>query len=216
MSSTARPLTNTPADLLAYQSELVRTGDYLPLGRVNKIAIGPARDYEAPPEDAFIAKFGRMIDFRGSFLPIAHSRGQDMILITKPLIHPQWGVAGLPDVPHPDFKADPYTKEEAMMVVERDPKKDRAPMIPQRLIDRANQAEGRPAVLEGTDFLIFQPVLCITYKPEFDNKVLGTLWKIACGPDRSGIYPVLLVDHRTGEAHFFGGTYLIVKAFGEQ
>jgi hypothetical protein len=215
LETPSRPVQNTPADLLSYQRDLVRTGDFIPRGRINKIALGPSADYVPPEGDPLIDKYGRLIDFGQNFLPIGQSRDETLVLITKPWIHPDWGIAGLPDRPHPAWTPPNFTRDEITLAKPTDYKKRTAPMVPQRLFDRANQESGRPAVLEGTDFVVFQPVLCITFQPEFEGKILGTIWKIACAPDRSGMYPVLLVDHKTGEAHFYGGQYLIVKPTGE-
>ena len=104
-------LSMTPADILKYQSDLVRTGKCLPLGRMVKIAIGPAAGYVPPQADPFIRKFGRLIDLRDRFLPIAQSLEKTMILVTAPLRDRNNRVQ-LPDVPDPDWTPAPSTKEE--------------------------------------------------------------------------------------------------------
>lgn len=244
-------MTGTPADLIAYQNELVRTKNYTSLGRMNKIAIGPSADWNPPTvgQDPFIDRFGRLIDLRSRFLPIAMSPDKSILLITAPLLAKTKDagelVVGLPDVPDPSWKPGAWTPEESgyradgtplnpkypgqpagwtppkvgevrpRIEVNRDPAKDIAPMLAQRLEDRAERPQGRLGVLEGTNFLVFQPVLRIAYQPEVivDGKpqLQAAMWTIECGFDRAtNTGACLLVDPRTGEAHFFGGTYDIV------
>jgi len=214
-------LTSTPADELKYQNELVRTGNYLPLGRMRMISIEP--NANCPPLstwDPVMKKWGRLIQFRDQVLPIAQSRDRSMILITAPLLNAQGRVA-LPDVPVPDWTAPPPTKEEIEGREVKDPSTGKihrepvqrknvdAPMIPQSLRDRAD------GFVEGTYIYHFSPVTRIMFQPEFDNQMLGTFWKIICTPRFDGTQVTFLVDKKTGEAHFFGGCYEIVRAAGE-
>lgn len=248
MSTRSNTLTGTPADLLAYQNELVRTKNYTSLGRMNKIIIGPSNDWAPPPvgQDPFIDKFGRDIDLRSRMIPIAMSPDRSILLVTAPFMAKsrETGefLVGLPDVPAPDWKAPAWTAEETgyrtdgsplnkdfpgqpegwtpkhgRSGVSRDAAKDIAPMLPQRLEDRAERPGGRLGVLEGTNFLVFQPVLQIVYQPEVitDGKpqLQAALWMIMCLADTAEVparHPALLVDPRTGEAHFFGGRYDII------
>jgi hypothetical protein len=224
MSRTAT-LTGTPADLIGYQSELVRTKNCLPLGRMNKIAIGPSADWTPNLADPFIAKFGRLIDLRNRFLPIASSPDRSMLLITAPLlvrsIETNAVAVGLPDVPDPTGRAVPWSDDEVCGRVDRDPAKDRPRMIPQRLEDRAECPNGRLGTLEGTNFLVFQPVLRIVYQPEIMedgvSKLQAAMWTINCIDefggllvDEAGRSACLIIDPKTGEAHFIGGQYNIV------
>jgi hypothetical protein len=211
-----RPITGTSIDLLQYQNDLVRTQSYVPRGRIHKIAIGPSSQWRPRSEDPFIKKFGRLIDFRGPFLPVAEAP-DGSALITAPLWKHEWGV-GLPDVPDPAWAPPSYTPEEVTMKVARDPAKDRARSVKQLLEDRCEQDDsGNPVLLENTNFLVFQPVLTITYQPELQGRVLPVIWKIGCMPDRGGMWPVLLVDYKTGEAHLYAGRYEFgIKAIGER
>lgn len=218
-------LTMTPADILKYQSELVRTGKGLPLGRMIKIAIGPSDDFRQTPADGFIKKYGRLIDLRDRFLPIAQSADRTMILVTAPL-RGRDGRVGLPDVPDPEWVAPPRSKEE-MEGVERvhngrkyrispgdkdpytgqivpgvDVSRYKARMLPQLLRDRTD------VMLEGTNFLIFAPVVHIAFQPELGGELAGTVWTIDCLPNPADrTLMTLLVDERTGETHFFGGLF---------
>jgi len=204
--------TQTPADLVAYQRELVRTGNYLNLGRMQKIAVGPSADY-APPDDPIIRKYGRLIDLRDRPVRIGQSRDGGQILIAGQLTDRQGRVA-LPDLPDPEFKPKPWTPDEIAQKVKRDPAKDQPPMIVQRLTDRCEQAGGQPAALEGTNFLIFQPVLRATFQPELGGQLAGTAWLIEFSPSYQQ-HTALLVDHKTGEMFFLYGRPEISSAAGE-
>lgn len=222
----APTLTITPAGLIEYQRELVRTGKTIPLGRMQKIAIGPSRDYTPPPDDPYIQRYGRMIELRDRFLPIAQSPDRSLVLVTAPLLDRQ-GQVRLPDLPDPDWKPPAPTLEEIEGREERDPKTgkmrrvlvERAaaaqPMLAQRLTDRCEIAGGQPAVLEGTNFLVFQPVLRVAFQPEIENRLLGTAWTMEFFPDAEGKHCAFLVDAKNGECHFLFGRYDIFTPAGE-
>lgn len=226
-----RSLTMTPADILKYQEEQVRTGNCLPLGRMQKIAIGPAAGFVPPPNDPVIAKFGRLIELRDRFLPIAFSMDRSMVLCTAPLVDRNNRVC-LPDVPDPNWLPRARTNEEIQgrtvkeggpehtewMKINRPGARPPAPtgreislpveitndvvrMVPQRLEDRTNE------ILEGTNFLVFSPVEKITFQPEIEGRLQGTAWWIDCKPEPNGTRTAFLVDRATGQAHFFGGLY---------
>ena len=211
-------LTMSPVDILKYQNELVRTGNYFPIGRMQKIAIAPAAGWKPRPEDPVMRLWGRMIELRDSFLPIAHSPDRSMILITATQLDKQGRVA-LPDLPDPEWTPPPPTREEIEGVKKinpetgmeytefpkRYPKRYTPRLVKQSLFDRA---EG---YLTGTNFLVFSPVVNITFQPESDGRLLGDTWLIAAkfnGADNT--HPTLLVDRATGETHFFGGVYQIM------
>jgi hypothetical protein len=209
--------TTSAADILKYQNQLVRTQDVEPLGRMQKIAIGPVAGYIPPPGDALIAKFGRIIELRDRVLPIAQSRDRSMIVVMAPMVLAD-GRVGLPDLPDPQWTPPAPTKEEIEGIEIIDEKTGRkirkfpetsarqnVRMLPQRLEDRA---ESR---LQGTNFLVFSPVLRITFQPEINKRMIGDAWLIECkynNADRT--HMTLLVDERTGETHFFGGAYEIL------
>jgi hypothetical protein len=216
-----KSLTMTPKDILAYQCELVRTSNYLPLGRMQKIAIGPSGDYTPPAGDLYIQKYGRLIDLRNSFLPIAHSPDKSMILVTAPLLDRD-GYVALPDLPDPSWIPAPPSKEEiegrevidtANGTKRRESYTDfdrvKPRMIPQRLEDRTSIR------LEGSNFLVFAPVERITFQPEIDNRTVGTAWWIDCKANPADkTMATLLVDQKTGQVHFFGGRYSIEAPSG--
>jgi|HubBroStandDraft_6_1064221.scaffolds.fasta_scaffold235765_2 hypothetical protein len=229
-----KTLTMTPADLFKYQNELVRTGKFLPLGRMRTIAVGPCDTYTPPPNDPIISGYGpqpqrnargRMLDFSGQWLPIGQAQDKSMILVTSTMIRKD-GYVGLPDLVDPLWRAADFSPEEAAnpdcdadcrkqwdvvkgkrvahVHIQLRGDKDKARLIPQRLEDRTNDR------LQGTNFLVFQPVLRITYQPE-DLKPGGqqgfkpTEWKIEFRPELGGTHAAFLVDPTNGECHFFGG-----------
>jgi hypothetical protein len=248
-------LSMTPADILKYQNDLVRTGQYERLGRLVKISIAPGDGWNPPPNDPFIKKYGRLIDLRDRFLPIAQSLDRSMLLATAPLVDRNNRVQ-LPDVPDPDWTPAGYSTEElanqaqgqeitvaiaeremaaaekagdlravarwraaaenaraghqVRMPIERPIEKDLARMIPQRLEDRTVKK------LEGTNFMVFQPLINVAFQPEINNRLEGTAWTIKFGFNPADqTHPALLVDQRTGETHFFGGLYDIFGPSGE-
>jgi hypothetical protein len=250
-------LSMTPADILKYQNDLVRTGQYERLGRMVKISIAPADGWNPPPRglDPFIDKYGRLIDLRDRFLPIGQSLDRSMLLATAPLMGRDNRVS-LPDGPDPDWTPAGYSGEElanqsqgqeitvaiaereiaaaekagdlraaarwraaaenaraghqVRMPIERAVEKDMARMIPQRLEDRTVKK------LEGTNFMVFQPLINVAFQPEIAGRLEGTAWTIKFGFNPADqTHPALLVDQRTGETHFFGGIYDIFGPSGE-
>jgi hypothetical protein len=216
----------SPADILKFQNDLVRTGNFEPLGKMQKISIGPCAGYVPPANDPIIAKFGRFIELRDQPLPLAQSRDRSMLLIGSPLVNRRTGYVALPDLPDPNWTAplptkeeiegvavlkeivDPATGKKKQIEVREFPKdspRHEVRMIPQRLEDRA---EG---FLEGTDFLVFSPVLGITFQPEIAKRMVGDAWLIDCRHDpATHTHMALLVNRKTGEAHFFGGLFEIM------
>lgn len=229
-----KTLTMSPTDLLDYRDTLVRTGKFLPLGRMRTIAVGPCDTYTPPLNDPIISGWGpqpqrnargRMMDLTGQWLPIGQATdNKDLILCTAPLRRKD-GYVGLPDLVDPTWHAPDFTTEEAenpdcdanclkvwdIKDGERVPHqhvnlrgdKDKPRLIPQRLEDRTNDR------LAGTNFLVFQPCLRITYQPEEikagERNFKPAEWKIEFRPDNSGTYCAFLVDQKTGVCHFFGG-----------
>ncbi len=207
----------TPADILKFQNECVRTGNFEPLGRMQKIAIGPIAGYVPPADDPIIAKFGRFIELRDRPLPLAQARDRSMLLVPALLVASD-GRVTLPDLPDPNWIAPPPSDEEvkgkdvwdqaAQRMVTKfptDSPRAHPKMVPQRLEDRA---EGR---LDGTNFLVFSPVIGITFQPEMNKRLVGDAWLIEGrynGADRT--HMALLVDQKTGEIHFFGGAFEIL------
>lgn len=214
-SGVAAPTSNSDADLIQYQRDLVRTQTCIPLGRALQIAVGPSDNWRPKEKDAYVAKYGRHMILRDNPLPIAQQA--NLLLVTAPLTLMD-GRVGLPDIPDPDWVPPDYTEDEVTRKVIRDPAKNRPPILTQRLTDRCEMMDGQPAVLAGTNFLIFQPVLFVIFQPELNKEMAPEVWTIKFRPTRTAggddRHCAFLVDHRTGEAFFFGGTYEILRPSG--
>lgn len=238
MTTATEQMTGTPADLIQYQNDLVRTGRFEPLGRMMNLSVGDSADYKPPQGDNFLQRFGRFMDFRRCMLPIALSLDNSQLLVTAPLLRaqcpkcqtqfPSGGagahvcpqclqsfaaspVAELPDVPDPLWTPGDWTPEEVQGIVKPDAAKIHAPLFAQRLTDRCEQKNGAPALLERTNFMVFQPVVRIAYQVESKEKMVPAVGLITCTAGAGGMQTAFLVDRTTGEAHFFGGRFVIVK-----
>lgn len=225
----APTLTGTPADLITYQRELVRTKNYFPLGRMKKVVFGLSSNWAPPADDPFIQKFERVIDLRSRWLPLGQSYDRTQLLVPAPLVD-RSGFVGLPDVPDPNWKAEPWTPEERgyrpdgsmitdssgrQVIKPRPTEKDTPRMVPQRLEDRCERPGGRLGYLEGTNFLVFQPVIGIVFQPEKDNQLQAQWWTIETKHDpATSTDMAMLIDPKTGETLFFGGRYDIVANEG--
>jgi hypothetical protein len=208
---TSSPATlSTDADLIQYQRDLVRTQNCFPMGRALKIAIGPSENWRPAEQDAYVRKFGRLLELRGAALPIAQQAGQMLVMAE---LRTADGRVGLPDIPDPDWKPADYTDDEVTGKVKRDRRKDQPAMLTQRLTDRCEMYEGQPAVMQGTNFLIFQPVISVTFQPELNKEMVPEVW-IAQFRPVGGRHCAFMVDHKTGESFFFGGTFEILRPSG--
>src|SRR5258708_18059139 len=180
-------LTMTPADLLKYRDELVRTGKFFPLGRMRTIAVGPCDTYTPPPNDPIISGWGpqpqrnargRMLDFSGQWLPIGQAEDKSMILVTSTMVRAD-GYIGLPDLVDPMWRAADYSPEEAMTpdcdancrkLVDILPSGEKVEHKHVNLRGDKDKPRLIPQRLEdrtndrlaGTNFLVFQPALGIT------------------------------------------------------
>ncbi|TMI88362.1 MAG: hypothetical protein E6H00_13085 [Bacillati bacterium ANGP1] len=208
-------LTGTPADLITYMREKIRTHDYEPMGRISEIAIAPSRHWNPDPGDPLVMKWGRLMRFRNQWLPLAQTFDRTVLLAPAPMMDKS-GRIGLPDLPDPTWRPDPWTEEETAGTAVRPIEKDMARMVPQTLEARADRGpSGGLAKPEGTNFLVFRPVINIVYQPERDRQLVAQMWKIEAGYDpATDTEMTLLVDPSTGETLFYGGRYDIVANEG--
>jgi hypothetical protein len=210
-------LTGTPADLITYMREKIRTHDFEPLGRITEIAIaGDAARWVNPnPADPILSRWGRLMRFRNQPLGLAQTLDRTCLLPIGPIASPS-GALGLPDLPDPRWTPPAWTKEETEGTVERPIEKDQPRMIPQRLEDRADRGpNGGLGRLEGTNFLVFSPVINVTFQAEQDRKLVAQMWQIIGQHDpATQTHLTLLVDAATGEALFYGGRYDILANEG--
>src|SRR5207302_10187547 len=108
--------------------------------------------------------------------------------------------------------------------VSRSPPPPRSPLFPYTTLFRSPQTlearadrgpSGGLAKPEGTNFLVFRPVINIVYQPERDRQLVAQMWKIEAGYDpATDTEMTLLVDPSTGETLFYGGRYDIVANEG--
>ena len=229
--TTATQGTLSAGDLMKLRNDWVRTGKFISLGRIRTIAIGPDSSFRAPANDPYINRRGRMMDLASQFLPIGQPDDKTQVLVTGTLRRADYAV-GLPDLVDPEWHAPSLTQEEVMnpdcssdcaKVWDLVPGKDAAGnpfpgkphvharlrggkdtpiLVPQRLRDRTSEK------LAGSDFLVFKPVLSITYQPEDIKTGKGFMpeeWGIVFSPDFEGKHCTLLVSESTGECHFLFG-----------
>jgi hypothetical protein len=219
--------TITAADILKFQNDCARTGQFMPLGRMQKISIGPNAAWAPRNDDPILQRVGRFIELRDQPLPLAQTIDRSLLIVPAPLLHRVTGRVELPDLPDPNWTPGQPTKEEIEGVEVEEEIKDAtgqvlgrrkirkfpavdnsrriAPMIKQSLEARA---EG---LLEGTNFLIFSPVISITFQPEIEKRLIGDAWVIKCSHDAATRTEMaLLIDRATGEVHFYGGKFEVM------
>lgn len=211
---------DTPADVIQFQGDQIRAGQYDEIGRVWAIVLEAAAG-AAVPTKAVTDSQGVRLDFYGlesvkgrNLLPrIATTKDKRSLLLLDPIVD-QDAKPGLPSIPDPRWKPSTPKPEEICW----DPSKHRkgakapvykpaaAPMIPQKISDRAR------GVLRGTDFLILGPIAQILVRPEG----LATGIILQCGAEirEGGRAMELLVNHKNGQGFFFGGRYQIVVPQG--
>lgn len=122
---------------------------------------------------------GVRLDFMGKGPLLGLSYDQKDLLICSPIFR-------LPDIPDPAWVPKKAGKK--------------APMIAQKLVDRAS------GILTGSTFLVFQPVWQIMYRA-----VGFSAFKLVeCATDEAdGTKVALLIDPASGEAHFYGGRFIL-------
>ena len=166
-------------DRLTVQRDCVRQGKYMPLGRLVCVVLEAARDANTPPRD--ITKvYGVRMDWLSTGPLIGVSLDFHDLLIATPL-------PPLPKIPNPAWV--PSGNGGA-----------KTPYIEQRWEDFAS---GR---LRGTNFLLFQPVAQILYRPANIPafRIIKAETDLADGTKLA-----LLVDPVNGQAHFYGGRFSI-------
>lgn len=211
-------------EILKYQDDLVNSGNYDFLGRCKRIVLEAEKDSRTQPN--FVTqKLGHILEWydlphpKGgmvrTYLPIGQSRDRKMILALEPILKRDFQgrlteQVGLPDMPDPSWKpGQPRNTQEAEEEAERIRKGvipfPIAPMIPQDLNQLTNK------IIQGTDILVFQPVVQVLFQPVINEALQATYWTLLFSFDpASRTWPALLVDRKTGAAHFFGGKYEIV------
>jgi hypothetical protein len=233
MQAVSKPGANASlVDILNYQDALKRAEQYEFLGRM-KILVVEASAGASVPGVAETSRVGVRFDWRNepgrdgtgyveNFIPIAQSLDRQMLLALAPVVRRD-GNVGLPDIPDPAWMPGMPTPEQIAPPMVKDPKRgwivkdtgakfspNSPPMIPQPLEQRGVQ------LIDGTQILVAQPVTQIMFQPEIGGGLAATYWSIVGAFDPATRTDLaFLVDRRTGDAHFFGGRYTIVKPQGE-
>lgn len=236
------PIGAALADILAYQDELVRVGQYEMLGKMKRVVLEAEADARTQAPHV-TGRMGHILEWydqphpRGGtirqYTPIAQSLDRRMILALEPLLRRDLmgrltERVGLPPMPDPKWKPADWTAEEIRgcrldeagnpiengkdasgrpkyIPVERDPAKDTPAWIEQDL----NQLTDK--IVQGTELLVFQPVVQVLFQPELGGTLQATYWTLLCSFDpATRTHPALLVDRKTGTAHFYGGRYEVV------
>lgn len=214
--ATSTMVTNSPADIIAWQAEQVRNRNYELIGHIWKVVL-EASHGAAVPQQRVANVVGTCLDWYGyenvngkNLLPrLAQSRDRGTLLLLDPVKRAD-GKVGLPDIPDPNWVPRKPTKLELQTTVPL----QKAPMIPQHLYEeQSGQPIGRArGQLKGTRYLVFGPVVQILVRPMVDNKLIDEGWFFQCGVDKSnGTHMEMLIDQDTGEAFFFGGQFQIYR-----
>lgn len=187
-------------DILKYQLECVRTGQFEYLGKIKCIVLEAAAGANLPAA-AVTNRVGLRLDFYNEGPALAQTLDRSQLLFVSPIVRAD-GRAGLPDIPDPDWKPPIFTPTQAMIEgKEAYPAAPVAPMIPQRLEERAT------GLLKGTNFLVFEPVAQVLIHPEG----IADYWLIEGRAHQgTGTHLALIVDRVTGQAHFYGGMFRIL------
>ena len=177
-------------EVFKIQRERIRTQEYESLGRL--VQIGLELQLDHPPTESEIITRGR-IDLMGEGPLLAFSKDHADLLL------PDGVPLELPNIPDPLW----VPKQEDQKVIEAPGwKPQKAPMIKQSWVDRAT---GK-FVDCGETWVIFQPVIQVVYRL-FRQATYGM---VKCKPQPwQGTRTALLVDPKTGQAYFYGGTFEI-------
>jgi hypothetical protein len=217
VSTAPAVLTAAPVDVhgvLKFQNDCLRTRNYEAIGRIQRIVFEVTSGMYIPPELAEDLKsdpMGPCIEFFGqeNWLPIAQVKAagqQDFLLPLAPVKRSD-GYIGFPDKPDrhwvpttgPETKkiTDPKTGEVSYKMVHEAPR-----MLKQ---DLRNFSTG---ILRGTNFIVYERVAQILVKPTG----LAEGWILNCRENPADqTHMTFLLDHKTGQSHFYGGQYEITR-----
>lgn len=200
MKDVATATQSNPADILALQNQLIRTGQNQFLGAIWKIVFEASRDSNVPNRN-ITDNMGVVFDFYQKATRPKLAQAGGMLLCMSPIMRSD-GYIGLPDIPDPSF-VPPMPTEKEMLSGTWRPQAPR--MVKQKFSERT------AGKLRGTNYLIFEVVSQILVLPEG----LAEGWLIECGGNPAdGTHMCLLVDEKTGEAHFYGGQWHITRPGG--
>lgn len=220
MTTAPAVLTAAPVDVhgvLKFQNDCLRMRNYEAMGRIQRIVFEVTAGMYIPPEifeDLKSDPMGPCIEFFGeeNWLPIAQIRAagqQDCLLPLAPVIRKSDGYVGFPD--KPDRHWVPTTGPETKRIVDPETGEIKFKMVhePVRMLkqDLRNFSSG---ILRGTDFIVYDRVAQILVKPTgiAEGWILNTRPNLAEQPPT---HMTFLVNHKTGESHFYGGQFEITR-----
>jgi|SRR5579885_3536216 len=218
-------MTAAPVDvagIIAYQRDCLRLHRYEYFAHLQKIVLERTDDMYIPPDLESTLKNdpeGISIDFFGqeNWLPIGivKAAGQaDFLLPLAPLVRKTDGKVGFPDKPDPSW-VPASGRTPIMETVTREGKTFErwtgklSPAPPVKMLPQPLRNFSR-GILRGTNFIVYERVAQLLLKPQG----LAEGWIATCYPNPTVNPPThmtLLVDHQTGEAHFYGGQYVISR-----
>ncbi|HLW53238.1 MAG TPA: hypothetical protein VKW06_10385 [Candidatus Angelobacter sp.] len=217
MSTLSAAEISNPADVLRWQAEQIQQGQYDLLGRVWVIVLADAAGGNLPAK-AIRNVLGNRLEFYGydgrsgnPLLPrIAATKDKGTLLLLDPFTR-QDGAVGLPDIPDPTW--EPPIPTAAQLAFDPSKQKKEKPYIPPRpAMIRQELAERARAMLKGTRYMVFGPVMQILVRPEG----IPDGWILQCGGEvHSGRSMELIVNLDTGAAFLYGGRYQIHRPGGQ-
>jgi len=212
MTTTAPAIMTIPpasvADNLKFQQDCVRMKKYNFIGGIQRIVLEVTDKMYIPAdilEDLKSDPMGPCIEFFGqeTWLPVGQveAAGMQNLLLPLDVVRRKDGRVGFPDKPDrhwvPTKGPETVKTETGYKMIHETPR-----MIKQDLRTFST------GILRDTNFIVYERVAQILVKPYG----LAEGWIIRCGLNPSdNTHMTFLLDHTTGEAHFYGGLYVITR-----
>lgn len=218
----ARPGLSAPLeDILKYQRQVVDSGEYEFLGRMKRIVLEAERDARTQ-SPGVTEKLGHVLEWYNqrrpnggqilNYLPIGQTRDRKMILALEPVVKRDaigrlTAEVGLPDLPDPQWKPRQVlnTEQAEKWAASGDLAADPS-MISQDLNQLTN------TIVTGSEYLVFQPIVQVLFQMSIGDVLQAEYATLLFSYDKAtDTHPAFIVDRKTGEAHFYGGKYEIVR-----
>jgi len=221
VQATPRPgMASSLDDIFKYQNELVRTAQFDYLGRLKRIVL-EAEEGARTLGDNVTSKIGHVLEWYNQphpkggyvqqYLPIGQSRDRQMVLALEYVVKRDLNgrltpEVGLPDMPDPQWKPRmPKNTQEA-----EDWQALGTVQHPDMIRQDLNQLTNK--IVQGSDFLVFQPIAQVLVQLAISGELQAEYATLKYQFDPvTRTYPAFLVDRNTGEAHFVGGRYELIR-----
>lgn len=215
----------TLADIFDYQRRMVDTNNFEFLGRMKRIVLEAEENARTQPQNV-TDKLGHVLEWYNqphpkggvvqNYLPIGQTYDRKMLLaleyaMTRDLNGRLTPEVGLPYMPDPSWKPqNPVSTEQAEEWAAEAAQGLRTiggpPMIPQNLNQLTNK------MIQGTQFLVFQPIAQVLVQLAIGGELRAEYATIKMQFDpATRTWPAFLIDRQTGEAHFYGGRYELIR-----